>query len=98
MGGKRVWVFDLPRTGQVAFLHKLRWAMAGREMTCDEVYRLVCDYPGLEDVAMTGGLRKLDPLSNAELMALLRASMMVPVEGYVLTRKRGKFWLFVKRN
>jgi len=94
--GKCAWMFDLPDTGMVPFLRELRMQFAGRELLGCEAYALLEVNSRLDDLALGAWLRKYDPLSKGEFAALLRACKMHRVDGFVLTKKRTKYWVFVE--
>lgn len=93
---KSAWMFDLPNTGQDHFLRALRIRFAGRELLIDDIYALLEEDRELDDLATTAGKRRLDPLTKPEFVALLRCCLMARVDGYVLTRRSSRFWLFVR--
>ena len=97
-GRKTIWMFDLPNTGQVPFLRALRARFAGRELLIDDAYALLQEDRELDDLATTAGKLRLDPLTKTEFVALLRCCLMVRVDGYVLTRRSSRYWLFVGVN
>ncbi len=98
-GSEERWAFGYGTEvgGREAFLRALRKRMgAGVEWKAVAIAELIGGEAELEELAMSVN-RRIDPLSLMQVTYLLRDSLYLNVDGWVLVRRSTAAWRFVKR-